>query len=124
MREFGYTMASWLEREYPAATASLREGLEEMFTINRLGLPPSLHRCLATTNLIESPQSGVRKKTGNVSRWRDGKMVLRWVAGAYLLTEKNFRKLMGYRDLWALAAVLGREKKSVTLKEQFAQHAG
>jgi hypothetical protein len=51
-------------------------------------------------------------------------MVLRWVAGAYLLTEKNFRKLMGYRDLWALAAVLGREKKSVTLKEQFAQHAG
>lgn len=26
-----------------------------------------------------------------VSRWRDGQMVLRWVAGAYLLTEKNFR---------------------------------
>ena len=113
-------MAAWLEREYPAAAASLREGLEETFTINRLGLPPSLHRCLATTNLIESPQSGVRKRTGNVSRWRDGQMVLRWVAGAYLLTEKNFHKLQGYRDLWALAAVLGREKKSVTLKEQFA----
>jgi transposase-like protein len=113
-------MAAWLEREYPAAAASLREGLPETFTINRLGLPPSLHRCLATSNLIESPQSGVRKRTGNVSRWRDGQMVLRWVAGAYLLTEKNFRKLQGYRDLWALAAVLGREKKSVTLKEQFA----
>lgn len=113
-------MAAWLEREYPAAAASLREGLRETFTINRLGLPPSLQRCLATTNLIESPQSGVRKKTGNVSRWRDGQMVLRWVAGAYLLTEKNFRKLQGYRDLWALAAALGREKKSVTLKEQFA----
>jgi hypothetical protein len=47
-------------------------------------------------------------------------MVLRWVAGAYLLTEKNFHKLQGYRDLWALAAALGREKKSVTLQEHFA----
>lgn len=113
-------MASWLEREYPTAAASLREGVEETFTINRLGLPPSLHRCLGTTNLIESPQSGVRKRTGNVSRWRHGEMVLRWVAGAYLLTEKSFRKVAGYENLWTLAAVLGRQKKSVTLEERFA----
>lgn len=73
-------VAQWLEREYPSAAASLREGLEEMFTMNHLGLPPSLHRCLGTTNLIESPQSGVRKRTGNVCRWRDGETVLRWVA--------------------------------------------
>lgn len=53
-------LAAWLEQEHPVAAASLREGLEECFTINRLGVPPSLHRCLATTNLIESPQSGVR----------------------------------------------------------------
>lgn len=113
-------MASWLEREYPTAAASLREGVEETFTINRLDLPPSLHRCLGTTNLIESPQSGVRKRTGNVSRWRDGEMVLRWMAGAYLLTEKSFRKVMGYENLWTLAAALGRQKKSVTLEEKFA----
>ncbi len=31
--------ASWLEREWPSAAASLREGLSEMFTVNRLGLP-------------------------------------------------------------------------------------
>jgi putative transposase len=113
-------MASWLEQEYPTAAASLREGVEETFTINRLGLPPSLHRCLGTSNLIESPQSGVRKRTGNVSRWRDGEMVLRWVAGAYLLTEKSFRKVAGYENLWTLAAALGRQKKSVTLQEKFA----
>jgi len=113
-------MAQWLERDYPSAAASLREGLEEMFTINRLGLPPSLHRCLGTTNLIESPQSGVRKRTGNVCRWREGEMVLRWVAGAYLLTEKNFRKVAGYEHLWVLAAALGRAKKSTTLEEKFA----
>ena len=38
--------AEWLEREYPSAAASLREGLAEMFTVNRLGLSPTLSRCL------------------------------------------------------------------------------
>ena len=97
-----------------AGMISLREGLEETFTINRADVPPSLHRCLATTNLIESPQSGVRKKTGNVCRWRDGEMTLRWVAGAFLLTEKNFRKIMGYHDLWALASILGRSPNAAS----------
>src|SRR3974377_1313454 len=61
-------LADWLEQEQPAAANSLREGLEECFTINRLGIPPSLHRCLATTNLIESPQSGVRMRTRRCCR--------------------------------------------------------
>jgi len=82
-------LAEMIEREHPEAAASLREGLEETFTINRADVPPSLHRCLATTNVIESPQAGVRKKTGNVCRWRDGDMVLGWVAGAFLPTEKT-----------------------------------
>ncbi len=113
-------LARFIEREWPAAAASLREGLDETFTINRLGLPPSLHRCLATTNLIESPQSGVRKRTGNICRWRDADMVLRWVAGAYLATEKHFRRMQGYEDLWVLAAALGRANKSVTPQEKVA----
>src|SRR5581483_9270894 len=92
-------LAQWLERDYPAAAASLREGLEECFTLNRLGVPPSLHRCLATTNLIESPQAGVRMRTRRVCRWRDAAMVRRWVAAAFLATEQNFRRLMGYQDL-------------------------
>ena len=53
-------LARWLERDYPSAAASLREGLSEMFTINRLGLPPRLRKCLSTTNLIDSTHSGVR----------------------------------------------------------------
>lgn len=65
-------MAEWLERNYPDAAASLLEGLEECFTLNRLEVPVSLHRCLATTNLIESPHSGVRRRTGRVCRWRPG----------------------------------------------------
>jgi putative transposase len=102
-------LADWLEQEQPAAANSLREGLEECFTINRLGIPPSLHRCLATTNLIESPQSGVRMRTRRVCRWRDTAMVARWAAASFLATEKNFRRIMGWKDLWQLEAILGRK---------------
>lgn len=102
-------LADWLEQECPAAANSLREGLEECFTINRLGIPPSLHRCLATTNLIESPQSGVRMRTRRVCRWRDAAMVQRWAAASFLATEKNFRRIMGWKDLWQLETILGRK---------------
>jgi hypothetical protein len=47
--------AQWLEREYPSATASLREGLAEMFTVNCLGLSPSLTRCLVSTTSLQVP---------------------------------------------------------------------
>jgi transposase-like protein len=106
--------ASWLEGEYPSAAASLREGLEELFTINRLGLPPTLRRCLATTNIVESPSAGVRLRTGRVTRWKDGAMVLRWAATAFLSTEQQFRRLMGYRDLWTLKAVLDEDVTQAT----------
>jgi putative transposase len=105
-------MAEWLEHEYPDAAASLLEGMEECFTINRLELPLSLHRCLASTNLIESSQSGVRMRTRRVCRWQ-ADMPGRWAAAAFLETEKNFRHIMGFRDLWALKAILqGEEPKT------------
>jgi len=99
-------LASWYQSDWPAAAASLREGVEECFTINRLGLPPSLHRCLATTNIVESPNAGVRRRMRRVTRWKDAAMVRRWAAAAFLDTEKHFRKIMGYKDLWMLDAVL------------------
>lgn len=99
-------LAAWLDNSYSSAAASLMEGLEECFTINRLDLPPSLHRCLATTNIIESPHAGVRIQTRRVTHWKNGKMVLRWMASAFIRTEKRFNKIMGHRDLWALEAVL------------------
>ena len=110
--------AEWLEREYPSAAASLREGLAEMFTVSRLGLSPSLSRCLVSTNVIESPHSGVRLRTRKVCRWRDGKMVLRWAAAALLMTENNFHRIMGFRDLWMLKAALDR--KEVLVQQEVA----
>lgn len=44
-----------------------------------------------------------------ICRWRNRKMVLRWAAAALLITEKNFRKVVGCRDLWMLEAGLGRK---------------
>ena len=104
------TQIEWLERTHPKAAASLREGLEETFTINRLGLSPMLRKCLATTNVIESSMSGVEGRTGRVTRWRSGEMCLRWTAAAALETEKNFRKIMGHKDLWMLKAVLDEDR--------------
>jgi len=112
-------LARFLEHDYESAARSLREGMAEMFTIQKLKLPPSLYKCLGTTNVIESPQSGVQKRTSNVTRWRNGEMVQRWVASAWLLTEKHFRKVIGHRDFWALAVILGREQKT-TVSEKVA----
>lgn len=98
-------IAAWLEHDYPDAAGALLEGLEECFTLNRLDLPRSLHRCLATSNIVDNPHSGVRDRTRRVCRWRPG-MPARWSAAAFLEIEKSFRKIMGYRDLWALKAIL------------------
>jgi transposase-like protein len=93
-------LARFLERDYESAARSLRERMAEMCTLQRLKLPPSQYKCLATTNLIESPQSGVARRTANVKYWRDQGMVERWVASVWLLTENRFRKISGHRDLW------------------------
>jgi len=103
--------ASWLEKEHPSAAASLLEGLEEMFTVRRLGLPAQLEKCLVSTNIIESTFSGVRYRTGRVTRWRDGAMALRWSATAALEAEKSFRKVIGFEKLWALKAALDHDDR-------------
>jgi len=99
-------LAKWLEREYPSAASSLLEGLDEMFTINALGLPAMLRRCLGSTNVIESPNSGVRGRTRRVKHWQDHAMVVRWVAASLLDMEQHFKRIMGYQQLWILDAKL------------------
>lgn len=98
--------AQWLERDWPSAAGSLREGLAETFTVKRLGLPGALCRCLNSTNLIDSSQSGVRQKTRRVTNWQNGQMALRWAAASFQATAKSFRKIMGHQQLWMLKAHL------------------
>jgi transposase-like protein len=112
--------AAWLKTEYADAAASLLEGLEETFTVNRLKLTPSLMRCLASTNVIENPNGAVRRVTHRVSRYRDAEMALRWTATGFLEAEKSFRKIQGHRQLWVLGTALGRSVEEVDVKTRAA----
>ncbi len=38
--------------------------------------------------------------------------MLRWAAAGALETEKNFRKIIGFRDLWMLKAALEDDQTS------------
>jgi len=56
-------------------------------------------------------------RSRRVTRWRDAAMIERWVAASFLATEKNFRRIMGWKDLWQLKAILGRGDKAATKQE-------
>jgi len=115
-------LAKWLEQEYPSAMSSLLEGLDEMFTINKLGLPKQLRRCLGSTNVIESPNSGIRSRTRRVKNWQDHGMVVRWVAASLLDMEQRFKRIMGYQQLWMMDAKLKElnEESEIDRKSQVA----
>jgi transposase-like protein len=113
--------ASWLKTEHPDAAASLLEGLEETFTVSRMKLPPSLMRCLCTTNIIiENPNGAVRRVSRRVCRYRNADMALRWTATGFLEAEKSFRRLQGSKDLWILAGVLGRNAAVIDSQHRVA----
>ena len=98
--------AKHLKAQHPDVAASLLEGLEELFTINRLGVTGELARCLATTNIIESPNSQVRRVSGRVTNHRNADMAMRWAAAGFLEAEKAFRRLRGHASIPTLIRVL------------------
>ncbi len=65
-----------------------RAFLHETLTVLRLGVPPTLARTLRSTNAIESMISVCREHAGNVKRWREGQMALRWCAAGMIEAEK------------------------------------
>src|SRR4029079_7167825 len=101
-------LAAQLDKKYPSAAASLREGLEEMFTVARLGIDGRLAKTLTTSNPVESMISIARATNRNVTRWRDGQMVLRWTAAGMLNAERSFRRIKGYKQMPQLVAALKR----------------
>jgi putative transposase len=102
------SLAAQLDKTYPSAAASLREGLEEMFTVARLGIDGRLAKTLTTSNPIESMISIARATNRNVTRWRDGQMVLRWTAAGMLNAERSFRRIKGYKQMPQLVDALRR----------------
>jgi len=102
-------LAGELARSHPGAAASLREGMAETVTIQRLGVTGSLTRTICSTNPIESMIECVRRIARNVKRWSSGEMALRWTAAGMLEAEAQFRKVIGYRQLAKLALAIERE---------------
>jgi transposase-like protein len=99
-------LARRLQPEAPGAATSILEGLDEMLTVSRLRLPAPLRRSLACTNAIENMMGTVRRVSGNVKRWRNASMALRWTAAGMLEAKKGFRRLKAYKQLPALKAAL------------------
>jgi putative transposase len=83
----------------PSAARSLEEGMEETLTVHRLRVPEQLRRTLSSTNVIESAFSIVETVCRNVKRWRDGDHIERWIASGLLVAERQFRKVIGYREI-------------------------
>jgi transposase-like protein len=114
-------LADELARTDPGAAASLREGMPETLTITRLGVRGQLKRTLASTNPCESMIETVRRTSRNVKRWKNGDMCLRWTAAGMLEAEQQFRKIIGYTDLAALAIAVEKDvaaKRAAALTSQ------
>jgi len=102
-------IAAQLDEHYPSAASSLREGLEDMFTVRRLGASDRLARSLSCTNAVESMISVVQTLAGRVKNWKDPKMVRRWVGVGMLEAERSFRRIKGCKDMPALTAHIRAE---------------
>lgn len=102
-------LAAELDAEHPDAGASLREGLEDMFTVRRLGVGGTLAKTLTNTNCIESMISIARRSTNRVTKWKDGSMKKRWVAAGMLEAERSFRRVKGCKDMGVLVTALKRQ---------------
>jgi putative transposase len=117
------TLASELERSHPGAAASLQEGLAETLTVTRLGAGGALKRTLQSTNPCESMIECVRRSSRNVKRWQSGEMCLRWTAAGMLEAERQFRRIIGYRDLAKLALAVEREITQSTTTHEHQEAA-
>jgi transposase-like protein len=88
----------------PSAARSLEEGMEETLTVHKLRIPTQLRRTLCCTNVIESAFSIVDTVCRNVKRWRPGDQIERWVGSGLWVAERQFRKVIGHRQIPLLLA--------------------
>jgi len=109
-------LARRLEGEARGVAASILEGLDEMLTVNRLGLPAQLRRSLACTNGIENMMGTVRRICRNVKRWQNTNMVLRWTAAGMMEAAKGFRRLKAHKQLPILKAALAAHQAKQATK--------
>jgi putative transposase len=116
-------LARRLEREAPGVSASILEGIDEILTVTRLGVPVELRRSLACTNIIENMNGTIRQVSRNVKRWRDAKMALRWTAAGMMEAVKGFRRLKAHKQLPILRAALAAHQAKHAINPDLEQQA-
>ncbi|HNI26333.1 MAG TPA: transposase, partial [Leptospiraceae bacterium] len=105
--------ASLRQKGQGSAAASLMEGLEETLTLLRLGAPEEIQKTLCSTNAIENLNGSIRRMTQRVKRWSGNDMLMRWVSSALIESERNFRRLKGYKSIPVLLDRISRLNKVV-----------
>ncbi len=100
-----------LEQINQSAAASLREGLDEVLTLHRLGVFALLGRSFKTTNCLENVNALVEERCAKVDCWKNSNQRQRWLATALVDIEPRLRRVVGYRHLAALREAVQRELK-------------
>lgn len=98
-REMLLDMEKWLRGINESAADSLLEALEEILTLHRMKIPALLRKTLHSTNPIESMFSTVRDCEDNIKKYRNSKMMHRWLASVLLHCEKGFNRAKGYASI-------------------------
>jgi len=105
------SMAKELEKINKSAANSLREGMKETLTLQKLRISKEFSRSFSTTNCIENLNGNIQRRIRNNTRWKNSDHLQRWMASACLDAEKNMRKIPGCKNLYKLAKALKREVK-------------
>lgn len=98
-RQMLLNLEKWLRGINESAADSLLEAMEEILTLHRLKVPWILMKTLHSTNPIESMFATVRDCEDNIKRYRDSKMMQRWLASVLLYCEGGFRRINGFASI-------------------------
>ncbi len=116
-------LARCLEKDWEGISASILEGLDELLTVTRIGLPADLRR-LACTNIIENVMGTVRRIWRNVKYMRSPSMALLWADAAIQEATTGFRRLKAHKQLAIpQAALAARKEKAAWSNEHLVQTA-
>ena len=115
-------LAQRLERDAPGVSKSILEGLDEILTVSRLGLPAQLRRSLACTNIIENMMHRASRHPQCEA--------LQFVLDGFALdrcsherSQESFRRLKAYKQLPALRFALAAHYEKETNNRALVQTA-
>jgi len=111
-------MEKWLRGINESAADSLLEAIEEILTLHRMKIPALLRKTLHSTHPIESMFSTVRDCEGNIKKYRNSKMMHRWLASVLLHCEKGFNRAKGHASIPAvIKQIEAGEPKDIVLRK-------